>query len=171
MGGLRDFTLWLLRWELFSSQICPPSGAAQESGWSRAPSESSLFLVRTRPQGMSVCACVHWGRGWGMATGQPVPGPSSCGLILPCCLLGRPPCAPVRQPQAPGFPHMGSAQSGRHRTGPNTSHGAAEHSGRAQAPVPGWLVFKSQHLLPSCVTLAKLFNLSVPLTSGICSSL
>lgn len=88
-GGLRDFTLRLLRWTLFSSPICPPSGAAQESRWSRAPSESSLFLARTRPQGMSVCARVPWG--WGMATGQPVPGPSSCGLILPCRLLGRPP--------------------------------------------------------------------------------
>ena len=42
---------------------------------------------------------------------------------------------------------------------------------RAQLLVPGWPGFKSQHLFPSCVILGKLFMLSVPHTSEICSSL
>lgn len=42
---------------------------------------------------------------------------------------------------------------------------------RVQVLVPGWPGFESQHLFPSCVILGKLFNLSVPHTSGIGSSL
>lgn len=41
----------------------------------------------------------------------------------------------------------------------------------AQLLVPGWLGFKSQLLFPSCVSLGKLLNLSVPHTSEICPSL
>lgn len=69
------------------------------------------------------------------------------------------PCTPIIT-QPPGFPQMGHGQSGTHLAGLNTSYGAGEHSGGVQVLVPGWPGFKSQHLLPSCVTLGKLFNLS-----------